>query len=146
MSERKVPRCFKCNEIVTFSDTRIGKSGKKIPLDPSTEQPHQCKNGQEARASVVEKMYEEEHPEPQVIEVKEKPGKVPRPIRAMYAIIEHESKKEALRLLTEYVNKYLSYGGQTYGVTYHQDYTDSYTQFFVSYAIPNNAVGEMEQT
>lgn len=70
MSEKKIPRCYTCHEIVTFDDNHIGKTGRKIPLDPSTKQPHQCK----------EKITPQEasHPEPSIIEVSAIPKRYPR--------------------------------------------------------------------
>jgi hypothetical protein len=37
-----VLNCFKCHAEVVFDSDHIGKNGKKIPLDPSTRQPHDC--------------------------------------------------------------------------------------------------------
>jgi hypothetical protein len=35
--------CFKCNDPIIFSDSWISeKSGRKIPLDESTHEPHKC--------------------------------------------------------------------------------------------------------
>jgi hypothetical protein len=34
-------RCFKCNREITFGD-RVGKNGKKVPLDVSDRTPHRC--------------------------------------------------------------------------------------------------------
>jgi hypothetical protein len=37
--------CQKCNDPIIFSDSWVSeKSGKRIPLDESTHQPHQCPN------------------------------------------------------------------------------------------------------
>jgi hypothetical protein len=35
-------RCFKCNQEIIFNPMQVGKNGKKIPLDPATELPHDC--------------------------------------------------------------------------------------------------------
>ncbi|HEY7079715.1 MAG TPA: hypothetical protein VH500_08440 [Nitrososphaeraceae archaeon] len=35
--------CRYCNNEITFSDQKVSKNGKKIPLDPETFNIHQCK-------------------------------------------------------------------------------------------------------
>ena len=40
--ERKAPQCYTCHEEITFDPSRVGKNGKKIPLNPKTMQPHKC--------------------------------------------------------------------------------------------------------
>jgi len=35
-------KCFKCNQEIVFNPMQVGKNGKKIPLDPATELPHDC--------------------------------------------------------------------------------------------------------
>lgn len=74
MSEKKIPRCFKCHEIVTFDNEHIGKSGKKIPLDPETSQPHQCKKDYSEFTPKQDEITEQEasHADPLVVEVQEK--------------------------------------------------------------------------
>jgi hypothetical protein len=34
-------RCYKCNRAITFSDDKVGKNGRKIPLDENGD-PHRC--------------------------------------------------------------------------------------------------------
>jgi hypothetical protein len=157
MSEKKVPRCYQCQEIVTFDNNHIGKSGKKIPLDPSTMQPHQCKEKiqeQENKGIDFKKLAEQRETNWKTLakaveqaQAKEPANKLPpemRPTRARFALIEHELQHVAVNMLTEYVNKYRDFGGQTFGVTYHYRKEDGYTVFFVSHDIPNAAVAEME--
>ena len=38
----KVTRCKYCSESIDFDDEHIGHSGKKIPLDIDTGEPHYC--------------------------------------------------------------------------------------------------------
>jgi hypothetical protein len=33
--------CYRCKQPVVFGD-KVGKSGRKVPLDPSTLEPHDC--------------------------------------------------------------------------------------------------------
>src|SRR5215216_5376874 len=35
--------CRLCSQEITFSDMFVSQSGKKIPLDAETEQPHKCR-------------------------------------------------------------------------------------------------------
>jgi hypothetical protein len=40
-----VPRtikCYRCNQVITFSDGRVGRNGRKIPLNPSDMEAHRC--------------------------------------------------------------------------------------------------------
>jgi hypothetical protein len=98
---------------------------------------HKCKGqqqGTQQKTVVVE-------------QAKQPANKLPpemRPTRARFALIEHELQHVAVNMLTEYVNKYRDYGGQTFGVTYHYRKEDGYTVFFVSHDIPNAAVAEIE--
>ena len=34
--------CYKCRKEIIFDDNIRSASGKKIPLDPDTERPHEC--------------------------------------------------------------------------------------------------------
>lgn len=34
-------KCYRCNQAIAFGD-RIGRNGKKIPLDPDTREAHRC--------------------------------------------------------------------------------------------------------
>ena len=40
--------CKFCEEEITFSDDYTSESGKKIPLDADTDEPHRCKAWEEA--------------------------------------------------------------------------------------------------
>jgi len=37
-----VLKCFRCGENIFFDDNKKSRKGKPIPLDPDTEQPHNC--------------------------------------------------------------------------------------------------------
>ena len=42
-TQKMAPECWNCGEEITFSDEWISeRTGKKIPLDPDTEEPHDC--------------------------------------------------------------------------------------------------------
>ena len=43
-----MPYCNRCDEPITFDDYHISDSGKKIPLDYHTEEPHQCESDSDA--------------------------------------------------------------------------------------------------
>jgi hypothetical protein len=35
-------RCYRCNQAIAFDKDRVGKNGRKIPLDPDSREPHRC--------------------------------------------------------------------------------------------------------
>jgi hypothetical protein len=37
----KTINCYKCNKVITFGD-KVGKNGRKVPLDPDTREAHRC--------------------------------------------------------------------------------------------------------
>ena len=43
-----MPNCNRCDEPITFDNDHISDSGKKIPLDYYTEEPHQCESDSDA--------------------------------------------------------------------------------------------------
>jgi len=151
MSDKKVPRCFQCNEIVTFDPARRGKNGRMIPLDPSTNQPHQCKD-QEARVSEVEKMYTPEspqelaHPEPAVVEVnKSKPNKVPLTTRSRLTIFaDYTDAEELEQHYNEFLDEVESYGGSSIGSTY-QIGPDGKYSIAMFYRGPKNVIEYFEE-
>ena len=58
---KKIPHCFKCNEIIVWDENRVGKNGKLIPLDPVTHQPHSCKEPPQQQEQEEEDVYEKEY-------------------------------------------------------------------------------------
>lgn len=46
MAEQKPkskPTCYTCHEEIVFDKNKTSPTGKQIPLDPQTKEPHQCK-------------------------------------------------------------------------------------------------------
>ena len=44
MSEKKPkPTCYECGEDIIFDPKVLSKNNRQIPLDPTTRQPHECK-------------------------------------------------------------------------------------------------------
>jgi len=155
MSDKKVPRCFQCQEIVTFDPARRGKNGRMIPLDPSTNQPHQCKD-QEAKAEVVERMYtpeteqELQHPQPAVVEVKEKAATMKRITTTLHKTFHDIEAFIVDDKVNAYTNKARNYvGGQVHGVTTTAVYDpDIKKMVYISVAhveVPNAAVAELDK-
>jgi len=50
MSEKKPkPTCYECGEDIIFDPKVLSKNQKQIPLDPTTRQPHECKEIKEVK-------------------------------------------------------------------------------------------------
>jgi len=56
-----VLKCFKCGEDIFFDDNKKSQKGKLIPLDPDTEQPHNCqKSNYKESQSLAQQMKDAE--------------------------------------------------------------------------------------
>jgi hypothetical protein len=51
---KKIPRCRLCNQEIVFDGIqRSQRTGKQIPLDPSTKKPHSCPNYQQQKQTTI---------------------------------------------------------------------------------------------
>jgi hypothetical protein len=117
--QKKVPRCYQCKLIVTFDNEHIGRNGKKIPLDPSTREPHHCPDDKNEWGQ--EEQEEEETQQTKLtaqrIVTKEEPTKESGPL-SMLKIFHSTSVSNVEADYMAFVNRIKTQGGKVQGAQF----------------------------